>query len=434
MTPIAAALVAVGVLALSAVVLVVCLARSRRRGDSLRRELVSARELAERRELHHQRLMGETQYLAAVRIPALATRLAHPHVSVPGLHHAEFAGTEVEVTHTAVLDQLTTMISAERERVDEGAQAVMRSATTFIQAGSNQIREAIENMQNRYDLPGLSPDLRAVDAINERNLRRIQGTGVLCGATAGLTRQISHLGDVIVAAQSRVPGYDRVRVSSELREPLAMVAHAVEPLAIIVTELLANALETSRADLDVHVVLRKAGAGANVIINDAGRGLDADAKPYVARMLSRKTPVLLTELGDPPRAGFATIGRVVEEHGFSVSVDDPSPYGGVHAVVLIPPRLLTLLNEEEHPMSASAPLPLGALSQSADAEAQADGHSEMTLPRRQRRRPSTESPAPAEEAASTQTPQEVRLRWGAVQSGTISGRAAAYNNGEGNQS
>ncbi|MFD9869114.1 ATP-binding protein [Streptomyces niveus] len=416
---------AVGVLSVSAVVLTVFLVRSRRRAGSLSTELVSAHGVVERLELHHQKLLVETHYLAAVRIPALATRLAHPHVPVPGPRHADFAGTEIEAAHTAVLDQLTRMIFAERERVDEGAQSVMRGATTLIQASSRQIREAIVDMQNRYDLPELTADFLALDSLNERNLRRIQATGVLCGATSGLTHEVSHLGDVIAGARSRVLGFDRVQVSSELREPLAVVARAVEPLAMIVTELLANALQNSRADLEVQVVLRRSGRGANIIVNDAGVGMSPDERASAARMMSCQTPVLLTELGDPPMSGFATIGRLVREHGFSVSVDDPSPYGGVHAVVLIPVDLLTLLDEQEHPMSANAPLPPGSFSVSADTDVAAAGPGGVILPRRRRSQPSQRSPAPALTPVASATPEEARTRWGSVQSGTVSGRAAA---------
>lgn len=432
MTPIAAALMTGGVLAVSAVALTVCLMRSRRRAGFLRAELASAHDVAERLRGYQQGLVAETQYLVSVRIPALATHLAHQHVSVPGPRSPDSAGTDIEAAHTAVLDQLTRMVFAERRRVDEGAQAVMRRATTDIQARSRQMRALIEAMQNQHDEPEMADDLFKLDSLNERNLRRVQGTGVLCGAESGLTHESSHLGDIVVGARSRVLGFDRVKVTSELREPLAVVARAVEPLAIIVTELLANALQTSRADLEVQVVLRRSGTGANVIINDAGVGMSPDERASAARMMSRQTPVLLTELGDPPMSGFATIGRLMRKHEISVSVADPSPYGGVHAVVFIPAVLLTVLDEQEHPMSASAPLPPKPPSSSADAEVAAAVPGGMNLPRRRRRQPSTLSPTPALTSVASATPDEARSRWGAVQSGTASGRAAAADLGERN--
>lgn len=300
-------------------------------------------------------LLEETQHLVSTRMPALVTHLSHQHVPVPGLKHQPFSGTEVEQLHRSVLEQLSKAVAEERERVDESAQAVMRGATTVIQAQSYQLQSKVEAMQHRYDSPDLAEDLLELDLLNEQNLRRIQATGVLCGATPGLTRLDSHLGDVVVGAQSRVRGYRRVHVTSQLTDPVGVVARAVEPIAITVSELLANAVHHSHGTLAVDVSLHQVESGACVVIDDAGVGMHADEIEFAQRMLSGRDALRLSELGDPPRSGFATIGRLVRQHGFSVSVDKPAAYGGVRAVVLIPGNLLTLLDEDQRPMSAMTP-------------------------------------------------------------------------------
>lgn len=300
-------------------------------------------------------LLEETQHLVSKRMPALITHLSHQHVPVPGLKHPAFGGTEVEQLHRSALEQLSKSVAEERERVDESAQAVMRGATTVIQAQSYQLQSKVEAMQHRYDGPDLAGDLLELDLLNEQNLRRIQATGVLCGATPGLTRVDSHLGDVVVGAQSRVRGYHRIHVTSQLADPVAVVARAVEPIAITVSELLANAVHHSHGTLAVDVSIHQVESGACVIIDDAGVGMHADEIEFAQRMLSGLDSLRLSELGDPPRSGFATIGRLVRQHGFSVSVDKPAAYGGVRAVVLIPGHLLSLLDQEERPMSAMTP-------------------------------------------------------------------------------
>ncbi|WP_265568974.1 sensor histidine kinase [Streptomyces hygroscopicus] len=399
------------------------LLRIRRLLTSLRTERDAAVEEAARMNARREALQEETQHLAFTRLPALVAHLARRHVPVPGLAHPAFAGTEIERAHTAVLEKVAEAVAAERLRVDEAAQAVMRGATTVIQAQSYQMQSKIDGMQHRHEDPETARDLLELDQLNEQNLRRIQATGVLCGAWPGLTRSDSHLGDVVVGAQSRVRGYQRIQVTSRLGAPVAVVARAVEPIAITVAELLANAVHHSHGTLFVDVSLHQAESGACVIIDDAGVGMHQDEVEFATRLLSGEHSLLLTELGDPPRGGFATIGRLVRQYGFTVSIDKPAPYGGVRAVVFIPDRLLTLLDEQSKPMSAMAPVPRQTPPPSAveDGATTPDG-----LPQRRRRRPqpahTAGSPGRAEQAP---TPAETQATWSAYQAGTASGRAAA---------
>jgi hypothetical protein len=208
----------------------------------------------------------------------------------------------------------------------------------------------------------------------------------------------------------------------------------VEPIAITVTELLANAVHHSHGTLAVDVSLHQTTSGACIVIDDAGVGMHADEIEYATAMMSGRLPVRLTELGDPPRSGFAAIGRLTRQYGFAVSVDKPAPYGGVRAVVFIPGNLLTVMDEEEQPMSVSAPLPPRAAAPAAPsapaapaAPVAAPGHDE--LPRRRRRNPVSATAAPAapepepEPAEHARTPEQTGATWASFQAGTASGRA-----------
>ena len=81
-----------------------------------------------------------------------------------------------------------------------------------------------------------------------------------------------------------------------------------------------------------------------------------------ARLVSGENAadLLITELGDPPALGFAAIGQLVADHGFHVSVDQVSPYGGVRAVLAVPKHLLTTIDETAEPPSAMAAIPAPA--------------------------------------------------------------------------
>ncbi|MER6306126.1 ATP-binding protein [Streptomyces sp. NPDC001657] len=401
---------------------------------------------------------AEIRHLAGTRLPDLTMALAHPHVPVRGLLDARFAGSETDEALTAVLEQVGEAITKERTRVDAAAQSALRGATTTIQALLYRLQTALQEMQHRYDDPEIAQDLLNADFLNEQALRRVQATGVVCGAWPGLTREDSYLAELVVGAMSRLRGYERVQISNQLRDPVAVVARAVEPIAITVTELLANALHHSHRELPVTITLQQGNRGASVIIDDYGVGMHDDEIKAAMELLAGDGDLLLTQLGDPPRSGFAAAGQLVRQYGFGVHVE-PSPYGGVRAVVYIPgDPLLTVLDESAQPMSVMAPLPhrsgmtersssalpTGATPSSAASSAGQPAPApaapaapavhasydapatEGELPRRRRRKPASEAEqAPRTEPIPPRSPEETGSRWAALQRGTESGRAAA---------
>ncbi|WP_395371322.1 ATP-binding protein [Streptomyces tubercidicus] len=435
----------------AAVVLAALSLRARRQRADLRTRL-SAAEEQNSATLHSNTELtarlrateAEIRHLAGTRLPELTLALAHPHVPVPGLLDTRFTASETDQALNSVLEQVSDAITKERARVDAAAQSTLRGATTTIQALLYQLQSALQEMQHRYDDPNVAQDLLNADFLNEQALRRIQATGVVCGAWPGLTREDSYLAELVVGATSRLRGYERVNVSNQLRDPIAVVARAVEPIAIVVTELLANALHHSHRELPVTITLQQGNRGASVIVDDYGVGMHSDEIKAAMELLAGDQDLLLTQLGDPPRSGFAAAGQLVRQYGFGVHVE-PSPYGGVRAVVYIPgDPLLTVLDESAQPMSVMAPqphraatpdrsamppqaaAPAPAAQPAASYEAPAP-QAEGELPRRRRRKPASEldESAARTEPAPPRSPEETGTRWAALQRGTESGRAAA---------
>ncbi|MGW6512167.1 ATP-binding protein, partial [Streptomyces niveus] len=199
----------------------------------------------------------------------------------------------------------------------------------------------------------------AADHLNEQNLRLIQRTAIVCGAWPGHVRKDTYVAEIVTGASSRLRGFDRIKINSRIATNVGIVGRAAEPIAVACAELMANALEHSRDDLAVDVSLIQTGNGnVSITVDDAGKGMTAEAAARGVRLVSADSQdVMLTELGDPPSQGFVAIGRLVADYGFHVSVDNPSPYGGVRAVVTIPPNLLASIDEEAEPPSAMAPQP-----------------------------------------------------------------------------
>ncbi|GGT21499.1 hypothetical protein GCM10010271_25970 [Streptomyces kurssanovii] len=366
---------------LSAFVLGGGLVRSRRERARQRAEIATLRSHldAARHEVDRaaQAFAAEIAHLAAARMPAEATRTAHPHVRVPGPLGPAGAGTE------SVLEALRTAMAQERKRVDAAARAGMRGATREIQAGLYRLQDVLRGLQQRYDDPELAQTLFALDHENEQSLRRAQVAAVVCGAWVGLAREESHLVDAVTGGQARLVGYHRVQVHNHLEPGTALVSHAVEPVAIIVAELLDNALRHSSPDTAVVVNLERVHHGVSVTVDDAGVGMASDERAAAQRLVAGDDPILLSDLGDPPRMGLAAIGRLTRQFDVSVDLSTPSPYGGVRAVLLVKSHLLSRIDPVLHPPAVSAARSTRSSAEPDLAAEQAGPPTEQTPPARQ---------------------------------------------------
>ncbi|MBO1415683.1 ATP-binding protein [Streptomyces sp. FH025] len=342
-------------------------AREARREADRHGDAASTRaEEAERRlaaaEQHAAALLAEIGHLAQERVAATAVRLTHANAPLVGPLDARAVGPEAVRALQSVLDAATAALTDERERVDAAARAAMRGATSRIQTLLYQIQSLVQQLQHDND----DPRLLEVDFRNEVALRRIQTVAVLCEAWPGLARTDSPLAEVVVGALSRVPGYARIKVANHLREQrLAVVARAAEPIAIAIAELLANSTAYSHPETDVPVTVQQGGRGALVIIDDSGIGMDEDQLRRARRLLAGPPDVLLTELGNPPKTGFAVVGKLARQYGFACHIE-PSPYGGMRTILRIPAALVTVVDDEQ-PLSVLTPLPLRAGSGPAPA-------------------------------------------------------------------
>ncbi|MEU3556981.1 ATP-binding protein [Streptomyces fragilis] len=447
--------------------------RSRREQDRLRRETAGLRHQAEQSlragveeaERVRQAFTAELEHLVTRRMPAEATRTAHPHVPVPG--PAGTAGTATE----PVLEALRTAILQERKRVDAAARAGMRGATREIQASLYRLQDLLHGLQERYDDPELAQVLYTLDHENEQSLRRAQVAAVVCGAWVGLAREESHLVDAVTGGQARLAGYRRVRLHNHLLPGTALVSHAVEPVAIIAAELIDNALRHSSPETSVVVSLEHVDNGVTVTVDDAGVGMSPDERAAAQRMVAGTDPIMFSDLGDPPRMGLAAVGQLTRQFDLSVDLSSRSPYGGVRAVLLVHGHLLSHVDPELRPAAAStspstrtgevprprlpddeadrepASRPAPGTAPVAGHEAATDGTPESAaghpapahdrpqsgagdLPRRRRRqvqpdRAALIRPSAAEAAAPARSPEECAAALGALQSATAAAREEA---------
>ncbi len=145
--------------------------------------------------------------------------------------------------------------------------------------------------------------------------------------------------DVARSAQGRIKDFDRVSIHAQVS--VAVAGKAVEPVAVVLAELLDNATTYSAPGTPVEVNIQAVPTGVVFIVDDAGLGMDQETKDRAADLLSADGAVDITGLGDLPRFGFAVCGMLANRYGFHVSVGSVSPYGGVRAVIRVPESLLS---------------------------------------------------------------------------------------------
>ncbi|MFF8243643.1 ATP-binding protein [Streptomyces griseus] len=366
-------------------------------------------------------------------------------------HHAELRQErdallhqrdELHVVHNGLLQRQSTELAEVRKDAEEETKAVLKAAVRTLQGLADEQQVVIEKAQRKYgDDPGILADLMAMDHANSQFGRRAQGIAVLCGGWLGRRETVASVFDVARSAQGRIRHFDRVRVNGQVN--FSVVSRAVEPVAVVLAELLANATNYSAPGTPVEINIQAVPTGVCLIVDDAGLGMGQEEKDRAAALLSPQAAISVSSLGIPPQFGFAVSGMLAARYGFRVSVDSVSPYGGVRAVVLIPDELLTTEAPAEAPETAlpqtpqvqpvrqpeqwqapaPAPTPLFPPAQQPDTATQPLAQITTTaggLPKRRRKSPV--SAVPSAEPEPVRSNEETASRLGAFQRGTRSGR------------
>ncbi|TDC93611.1 ATP-binding protein [Nonomuraea deserti] len=418
----------------------------------------SAEQLREARA-QHDLVRAETEHLITRRIPALLSHLRTPHVVVPGVQEPALAGTDIDRQHSALLDAFARGLREEGERVDEAAQAVIRGAMSRVQTQALRAQDLLAGVQQRYsgdEHTALLREVLGLDMFNELIIRRVQVTGIACGATPGLSRDDTYLVDLVVGAVSRVENFEH-RIegpANHLRRRIGVAARAAESILFITAELLANAVHHSYGTLKVTIAVHETNSGAAIVIDDAGVGLNEEQYARATRLLSGTQPIRLVDLGNPPRTGWAAIGHQAAHYGLQVTVKK-SAFGGVQAVLTVPAALLVEMPENTRPsvlapepvrasVPAGQPEPLPAASRlepvssaagtdfvTAPQQRSADDLAPLPQRRRQSPRPTSGSgPAgggsPGPDGRTLTTPEIAQKRWGDFQIGAEAGRREAF--------
>ncbi len=95
-------------------------------------------------------------------------------------------------------------------------------------------------------------------------------------------------------------------------------------------------------------------------IEDRGVGLTEEARQRIDRVMAQTSNGMdLADLGEATQLGLPVVSRLAREHGLDVDLRT-SAYGGVRAVVLVPRRLITTVQQPASKVQQFAARPTGA--------------------------------------------------------------------------
>ncbi|GAA3506445.1 sensor histidine kinase [Streptomyces prasinosporus] len=328
-----------------------------------------------------------------------------------------------------------------RADAESSTKAVLKSAMGTLQSLAEEQQLLLDGLLKKYgDDTEVLADLMAVDHTGSQFSRRAKGISVLCGGWLGRREGAATVYDVARSAQGRIKDFDRVGIHAQVS--VSVSSKAVEPLAVVLAELLDNATTYSAPGTPVEVNIQAVPTGVCFIVDDAGLGMDQETKDRAAALLSADGPVDITGLGDPPHFGFAVCGMLAARYGFAVSVGSVSPYGGVRAVIRVPESLLSadgpapaepVLEPEgrEAAPQRLAPVPVGP--------SHVVGTTSGGLPKRRRRQgpiavvPPPEATPGIDEQTSESAGEVTASRLGAFARGTQLGRTTNTTEGPDHQ-
>ncbi|MFD4832358.1 ATP-binding protein [Streptomyces uncialis] len=348
---------------------------------------------------------------------------------------------ELGAAHSGLRNSHASELAEVRKDAEEETKAVLKSAMRTLQGLADEQQLVIEKVQTKYgDDPEMLVDLMSIDHTNSQFGRRAQGIAVLCGGWLGRRETVASVYDVARSAQGRIRQFDRVQIHAQVN--FSVVSKVVEPVAVVLAELLANATNYSAPGAPVEINIQAVPKGVCLIVDDAGLGMGQEEKDRASALLSPQSPIHISGLGNPPQFGFAVSGMLAARYGFKVSVDSVSPYGGVRAVILLPDELLTSdappapavvgyeaqdgvpqISQRRAPAEPVQAQPTPLFSSVPGSEAYPGrGTTAGGLPKRRRQRSVAVVPQPAATAEPPRSQEETASLLGAFQRGTLTGR------------
>jgi signal transduction histidine kinase len=285
-------------------------------------------------------LRQDAQSLADQRLPELVGRLRRGEEldlaeAAPPLEYGTDEIGKVGNAFSAV--QRTAIESAAHEaQLRRGLNEVFLNIARRSQTLLHRQLALLDRMERRTGDPEELEDLFRVDHLATRMRRHAEDLVILAGATPGRGwRNPVPMVDVVRGAVSEVEDYARVGF---LTLPEAsLVGRAVADVIHLLAEVIENATSYSPPHTRVQISGQLVPNGFAVEIEDRGLGMAPEAIEEANQRLLHPPDF---DPANSARLGLFVVALLAARHGVRVTLRS-SPYGGVTAVVLIPPHLIS---------------------------------------------------------------------------------------------
>ncbi|WP_106398058.1 sensor histidine kinase [Actinocorallia populi] len=211
----------------------------------------------------------------------------------------------------------------------------------------------LDALERKAPDPDTLNDLFQLDHLTTRMRRHAEGLIILSGSAPGRSwSKPVHMSDVLRGAVAEVEDYTRVEAVSA--SPVALTGAAVTDVIHLLAELIENATAYSPPPTEVLVHGEVVGNGFAVEIVDRGVGL---TPAEFAELNERLAKAPEFDLADTDRLGLFVVSRLAARHGIKVTLQ-PSAYGGVSAVVVMPHSLIvpeSAIGDEQPSIEARRP-------------------------------------------------------------------------------
>ncbi|MFE5842055.1 ATP-binding protein [Streptomyces niveus] len=323
----------------------------------LRRACDAQHRNAEDAARWYQGAAEEAEHLWKVRLPALVDAEIHryPGVVVPGMLNPGLEGTEFETMHEKVAKLLLETVEQSRTGVARSARAGVRGIAVEAQTHLARLQQTIDTELGKHpDATEYYASLFEIDRIATPAKHALQRLLVLAGSWPGLRWADAPLREVVESARGRIRPYDRVTYNYQPDTGEQFIeGRVVEPLAIALAELMANAADCSSQPVSVYLV--KETKGFQIVVEDGGGGMNTFQREAAERILSRRTVLDVTLLEDERKLGFPVVSLLCHDFGFRADVSAPSIRGGVRAALFVPSHLLTTATKNKAEVAESNP-------------------------------------------------------------------------------
>ncbi len=299
------------------------------------------------------RLRDDSRELTETKLPGIMDRLRR---NEPVQVDSELSSLEAnqtddeigQVAHAFDTAQRTAVEAAVRQaELREGVNRVFLSIAHRSQTLIHRQLRLLDRMERDQEDPAQLTELFKLDHLATRSRRNAENLLILGGENPGRTwHRPMPLVDVVRGAISESGDYTRVQRNHIAR--VSVVGPAVADVIHLVAELVDNATTFSPPHTRVMLSSEQVPNGVSIEIEDRGLGMQEDEFEAANALLSDPPEFDVMRLNEKMRLGLFVVSRLARRHDIKVWLRS-SPYGGVQAIVLLPPEII----------ADAAPLPPG---------------------------------------------------------------------------